>query len=367
MKKILLLLAFLLTFTLSSCNINKLDYHDFSDHSLPSYAATEYASHNRHILYYYDSNDESSNDIKDEILSFFDEFELLEFYFLDTNKITTETSLFGAYDSEPVIFVISSNEVYKEYRGLTQIREFIVEYSNIEFDYDLFEDQHLTTYEEVLNIESDSYILYYYLNNCPYCIQTKPYFLPWAFTKNVEDIYFMEGSSVQNADVLPTELIVLNSGTPILVLMSNGEFTNEFYSGTDSVLGYINEVGTDKIIPDIMNLEYTDFLYNHIDYTETLTITDELHFEYYYSPFCAHCNYIKTDILYFLNRYSDIEYYLIDTSSANGTVKIDSFIGTPSLYVVYNGEVIDEYIGSQAIPQFIIGYKNGSIDYSEYK
>lgn len=236
-----------MSLTLSSCNIFKLDYGNFSDQTLTSYYQTETISNNRYVLYYFDSTDESSENIKQEILSFFEDFDLLEYYFLDTSTIESEESMFGEYISEPIVYVISSNQVLEEYKGETQIIEFIGTYSSIEFDYDLFESQHLSTYEEVLNIEDDLYILYYYLNNCPYCMETKPYFLPWAFTKNVENIYFMEGSSVPNADQLPTELIVLNSGTPILVLMSNGKFANELYSGTEDVLNYINTIADGEI------------------------------------------------------------------------------------------------------------------------
>ncbi len=248
MKKVITFLVFILVLTLSSCNVFKLSYSDFEAQTLNSYHQSETVSNNRYILYYYDSTDEKSEEVREDILGFFKEFSALDFYLLDTSNIDNETSIFGVYESEPVVYIISSQKVLEEYKGSKAINEFIVNYSNIEFEYDLFEVQHITTYEEALNIKSDLYILYYYLDNCPYCIETKPHFLPWAFTKNVEDIYFMEGSSVPNADQKPTELIVLNSGTPILVLMSNGKFANELYSGTDDVLGFIERIGDGDIV-----------------------------------------------------------------------------------------------------------------------
>lgn len=243
MKRVILFLLIISTLTLSSCNVFKLDYTNFSDQSLNSYYHSEIISNNKYILYYYDSTDEKSEQIKPEILSFFEDFKDLDFYLLDTSEIQSEVSEFGEYKSDPIVYIISSNKVLEKYEGESEINEFILEYGSIEYEYSLFEDQHLYTYDEVLNIEDDLYILYYYLNNCPYCMETKPHFLPWAFTKNVENIYFMEGSTVPNADQLPTELIVLNSGTPILVLMSNGKFANELYSGTEDVLRYINTIG----------------------------------------------------------------------------------------------------------------------------
>jgi hypothetical protein len=259
--------------------------------------------------------------------------------------------------------VISSQKVLEEYIGSTEINEFIIQYSNIEFDYSLFESQHLTSYEEVLAIENDSYILYYYLDSCPHCIASKPSVLPWAFTKSVEDIYFMEGSTVPNADQLPTELIILNSGTPILVLMTNGKFADEFYSGKEDVLNYIDSIGDGDIH---LSYSYDDFEANHIDFFETMSITSDLHFEYYYSPICSHCNLIKGQLLNFFYDLEDIPFYLINTSEANGVVKIPGFRGTPALYILKDNVVVGEYIGSLAIPEFIDDYYSGDFDINDY-
>ncbi|WP_158497943.1 thioredoxin family protein [Candidatus Izimaplasma bacterium HR1] len=343
-----------------------VSYSDFEEQSLNSYYQSETISNNRYVLYYYDSSDEASKEIQKEILKFFKDFELLDFYLLDTSTLELEVSNFGLY-SEPVIYIISSNRVYEEYKGITAISEFIVEYSNIEFDYDLFEAQHISSYEEILAIENESYILYYYLDSCPHCIASKPYMLPWAFTKSAEDIYFMEGSTVPNADQKPTELIILNSGTPILVLMSNGKFANEFYSGKKDVLNYIDEVGDGDIIAKELLLDYDEFDEFSIDYFDTLTISDNLHFEYFYSPYCSHCEAIKQELLLFLDGLVNIDFYLIDTSTADGVSKISSFRGTPSLFIVNDNEVVAEYVGSLDIPNFIENYINGEIDLSIYE
>ena len=352
-----------MSLTLSSCNVFTKSYDDFEAQTLNSYYQSETISNNRYVLYYYDSTDEKSDEIKEDILSFFKDFEALDFYLVDTSKIETETSTFGGYETEPIVYVISSQKVLEEYSGITEINEFILNYSNIEFDYDLFEAQHLFTYEDVLNIESDLYILYYYLNNCPFCMETKPYFLPWAFTKSVEDIYFMEGSTVPYADQKPTELIVLNSGTPILVLMSNGKFANEFYSGTDDVLGFIDKI-TDGDIHKA--LDYGDFTDSHIDYYDTMDITTDLHFEYYYSPTCAHCELIKDQILFFFDNLDEAPFYLINTAEADGTPRVPGFTGTPSLYIIKDKVVVGQFEGSEEIPEFLGKYQQGEIDLDTY-
>ncbi len=367
MKKIILLLIVVSVIALTGC-AQKLDYTDFESERVTTYYGSETISNNRYVLYYYNSEDDNSAEIKQEILSFFDGFDTLEYYLLDTSSIETESSNFGEYDGEPIVYIVSSNQVLEVYTGISEVREFIVKYSNIEFEYDLFEDQHVTTYEEILSIENDSYILYYYLDNCPYCIKAKPDVLPWAFTKSVEDIYFMEGSSILGADNLPTELIILNSGTPILVLMSNGEFADEYYSGDEPVVEYINSVGTGDIIPETMDFDYHDFSEHALDdYGDTLTISDNLHFEYYYSPYCGDCNSVKFKVLNFFNDLVNVEFYIINTTEADGIPKIPGFGGGPALYLVNDNEVVEEYIGAVQIPDFIKAYKNGEVDLSVYE
>ena len=57
----------------------------------------------------------------------------------------------------------------------------------------------------------------------------------------------MNGATVSGSGTLPTELIILNSGTPILAVMTNGEFADEYYSGTTQVLEYIGLSGMGDI------------------------------------------------------------------------------------------------------------------------
>lgn len=364
MRKLIFTLIFILSLTLSGCKFFETDYASFKDYHLDKYTYALHQSDNRYVLYVYNSVDEGSDTVKDDILHFFDDFTDLEFYLLDHNESTGSDANLPLYDGEPVVYIISNNKIYEEYKGSEAISDFIVTYSEIEFDYDLFEAQHVTTYEEVLNYDNDSYILYYYFNNCPYCIAAKPEFLPWAFTKSAEDILFMEGSTVQHADQLPTELIILNSGTPILVLMSNGKFMDEFYSSTDPVLEYINTVGSDMIIPEVSRFEYTDFEeYQASSVLDSLSITEDLHFEYYYSETCKYCIMVKEKLLLFADV-APYDVYFFDTHVVGGSIPIDGFIGTPTLYLVKDGHVVEEYIGLYEIPKVINEYMNRTEDFS---
>ena len=57
----------------------------------------------------------------------------------------------------------------------------------------------------------------------------------------------MNGAEVTDPDNIPTELIILNSGTPILLLMSNGVFLDEYYSGEEDVRTYITTIGDGEL------------------------------------------------------------------------------------------------------------------------
>lgn len=252
MKQIFFLIVLLVTtFTLSACGDAglDLDYSDFPENTMTSYAALEQIPNKRYIAYYYSDTCSHCAVIKQDILNFFYNFDELPFYMLNIS-ITDDFSSLDEFGGTPTVFVMADGEVVDAYIGSIDIADFIEEYSDfdtISLEYNLFEPQHIFSYEDALNIEKDSYILYYYLRDCPHCQRTKPDFLKWAIKRDVDEIYFMDGATVSDPDNIPTELLILNSGTPILVVMTNGKFADEYYSGTEEVLEYINRIGEDPI------------------------------------------------------------------------------------------------------------------------
>jgi len=255
MKYLIFIIISLMTFTLSSCDLFKestYEYEDYTDQVLTSHSEAENISNNRYIVYYYETSSEPCKEVKQDILSFFDEFDLIDFYILDTGLASDISNILEVND-EPSIIIFSDNQVLESYIGLTQVKSFINKYENIELDYDYFSEQHVTNYQDVLDVNNDVYILYYYLENCPYCMAVKGDFLKFAISKSVGDIFFMNGALVNDPDNIPTELTILNSGTPILVIMSNGEFANEYYSGKDAVLEYISRIGKSDITTDYVS------------------------------------------------------------------------------------------------------------------
>ncbi len=251
MKKLILILSLLLLFTLTACVEEEkiFEYEEFSDITLLSHSEAESKSNNKYIVYYYQELCSHCQDVKQEILGFATTFTAIDFYILDAARVMDNSSL-EEFIGTPTVFVFSGTEVVESYIGGPRVRDFIEKYGNLELDYSDFEYQHLTTYQDILDIEYDTYHVYYYLDTCPNCITIKNQLLQWAYTKNIDQIYFMNGSNVVDPDNLLTELQILGSGTPLLIVMSNGIFTDEYYLGKDDIISYIELNGNNDITQD---------------------------------------------------------------------------------------------------------------------
>lgn len=228
------------------------EYSDFPDNVLTSYEDAETIEDVRYVIYYYGKNCGHCLNVKQDVLQFFSTFEMLPFYILETQD-TPDVTSFDEFRGTPTVFVVGDGVVLDQYVGAIDVYEFFDNYQDIEsvpLDYTHFDAQHLSTYDQALEIESDAYLIYYYLDDCPHCIAAKDDLLEWAFLRDIGDLYFMNGAQVSGSGTIPTELIILNSGTPILVVMTNGEFADEYYSGTTEVLEYIGLIGMGEITTD---------------------------------------------------------------------------------------------------------------------
>ena len=177
-------------------------------------------------------------DDEPDILEFFEDFETLPFYIFDI-FYAHDYSTLDEFVGTPTVFVFSGGVIIETYVGSIQVREFIALYGELDLTYDTFDNQHLNSYQEILDIENETYLVYYYIENCPNCIAIKDRVLSWAFTKNIDNMFFMNGSTITDPDNVPTELQILKTGTPLLIVMSNGIFTEEYYLGQDDILEYL--------------------------------------------------------------------------------------------------------------------------------
>ena len=358
-----MVLLLILTLTLSACS--NPDYSAFTESKMNSYYLSETKSNNRYILYYYNSEDETSNSVREEIVNFFESFDKLPYYTLDTRLIKTETSSFGGYDNEPIIYVVSEGTPYETYTGKEEIETFISNYSNIELSYDTFESQHISDVSELLEINEDTYLVFVYFESCTLTKEIEEDLLNWFYTKPASQVYFIDLYDPELVHLGDFEFIANSS--PQLFVFSNGEYTEEKYVGKVEIPEYIEEVGNSDLIAKNRIIEYSYFDDKHLtSYLDTLTISDNAHLEYYYSPYCSHCNAIKLEILNFFKNNPEIEVFFINTAEATGTPQIENFTGTPSLSLVRNNLEVSRFVGTIEIRTFIDDYMGDLVDLETY-
>ena len=151
-------------------------------------------------------------------------------------------------------------------------------------------------------------------------------------------------------------------------LSNFGEYKDEpiLYLVIDNVV-----LETYKSVDGITNFfeRYTELSYSLFEdskasnLNQSLLISDDLHFEYYYSESCSHCKLVKPDLLYFFLEHKELDFYLFDVGELGWGVTIEGFLGTPTLYVIDDNEILLTYVGPVEIQSFIDGYNQGIITF----
>lgn len=353
-------LLILLALTLSSCHKAELDYTDFDEYMQDNYYLAETKENKRYILYYFSQNCSHCRDVKQEVLAFFQSYELTDFYILDISADSVrDVSRYDEFVGTPSLFFIADGEVIKEYVGNNEIREFLSESSEEELILDMLSLQSLDNTAEIINIIDNHYLIYYYNQDSDTDI-TNP-FLDFAFSRGSNDVYF-----VNYDDAILTEPFLNFENGPILLEMSYGEIMNE-YEGND-ILSYINTLDNKPLNTYHVNqeleeeiksrvLDYNSFSDRMIfDFDQALLVDNHLHYEYFYSPFCSNCGTVKEAILSFFYD-TEVPFYIFDVSQTTGTVP-EGLLGVPTLWVVDYNEVIETYVGSLEILEFLDAENN---------
>lgn len=214
-------------------------------------------------------------------------------------------------------------------------------------DYTVF-SRSLSTYEESETIEEELYAVYYYDSTDSRSNDVYESFYTAYKLFDTFNLYVLDTAELVNSTSVFGEYI----DKPIIYLVRDNKVEKTF-SGEEGVSDFFQKYTT---------LEYTLFEDQMIkDVNQSLFVSDNIHFEYYYSKICSHCRTVKPDLLYFFLLNEDLEFYLFDLGELNGDVTIEGFRGTPTLYVIKDNEVIETYIGSLEIPEFIEAYNKGLI------
>ncbi len=223
-----------------------------------------------------------------------------------------------------------------------------VDIKDLVIDYSVFDV--LASYEETSSITDTAYALYYYDSTNPNSDEYYEMFYRSYFVFDTINIYVIDVALLQN-DISDFGIY---EGIPMIKLIKDDDVL-ESYVGYEEI---------EEFFLEYSELDYSIFEDNMItDAMKSSTLSDGLYFEYYYSVYCSHCKLVKNELLGFFYFHDDLDVFLFDTSSINTNPQVEGFQGTPTLYVFKDNQVIAEYVGSEAIPEFIEGYNDGTITF----
>ena len=160
MKKFLIICLLLL---LTACEEEENDGYDYED--LDNVQVTSYMEgetiEERYVLYYYSETCPACNNVKQEIIPFFMDFELLDVYLLNVGDMM-DVSLFTEFVGTPSLFVIDgSKNLYETYIGSDRVREFMDKYEDFNVDMSDLSNSEILSLDDYQSLEGSIYTLVY--------------------------------------------------------------------------------------------------------------------------------------------------------------------------------------------------------------
>ncbi len=337
MKKLLLLLTIAFSLALTACQ-KEYDYSDFEKEQINSHLQAETKNEDFYFVYYYSDDCVYCNDVKQDILTFFDSLNGVSYYMLNVDEATDE-SAFSQYRGTPTVLVVAGNEVVSTYESKLGIEDFIFEYSDFDvadyLSYSMFD--HIYSFDDVETQEEGTYYVYFYHPDCGYCKLIEKQVLNYA---NEEPdglkVYLLNGQDLPNY-ANPYSI----TGTPSIIYVEDNEFVVKG-SGTTSVL-------------DMLNIHMSDYdEFDHLSsFSEVETQAEGTYLVYYYSVSCGYCNQIKEEVLDFAeSNDANMKVYFINAAEvpSQGSYNIT---GTPSLLYIVDNEFEDKISGAYDVPEFL--------------
>jgi len=157
MKK-LLIICLLLLLTACEEENDGYDYEDLDNVQVTSYLEGE-TMEEKYVLYYYSETCPACNNVKQEIIPFFMDFDLLDVYLLNVGDMM-DVSLFTEFVGTPSLFVIDgAKNLYETYIGADRVREFMVKYEDFKVDMSYLSSSEVRSLEDYQSLEESTYTL----------------------------------------------------------------------------------------------------------------------------------------------------------------------------------------------------------------
>lgn len=114
----------------------------------------------KYVLYYYSETCPGCNSVKQEIIPFFMNFDVLDVYLLNVADMV-DVSVFTEFIGTPSVFIIDgSKTLYETYIGVDEVRMFMDKYQAFDFSLELFSSELVTTLEAYQGKEAKYTFLY---------------------------------------------------------------------------------------------------------------------------------------------------------------------------------------------------------------
>ena len=163
MKKLLILCMVLILSACDNEEVETYDYDDLGAVQVSSYMEGE-TKDEKYILYYYSETCPGCNSVKQEVIPFFMDFDLLNVYLLNTGEMF-DVSLFTEFIGTPSLFIIDgSKTLYETYIGVDRVREFLERYDDIPIDMSLLNGLDVVSLEDYQNKENARSYTFLYSN-----------------------------------------------------------------------------------------------------------------------------------------------------------------------------------------------------------
>ena len=160
MKKFLIICLLLLLTACEEEENDGYDYEDLDNVQVTSYMEGE-TMEEKYVLYYYSETCPACNNVKQEVIPFFMDFDLLEVYLLNVGEMM-DVSLFTEFVGTPSLFVIDgAKNLYETYIGADRVREFMVEYEDFRVDMSHLSSSEVLSLEDYQSLEEGTYTLLY--------------------------------------------------------------------------------------------------------------------------------------------------------------------------------------------------------------
>ncbi len=215
----------------------------------------------------------------------------------------------------------------------------------VPLEYSDFQDHQETEMDVVIQPETEEYFVYMYDSSSD-SDEMKSSVL--GFLQNVQTVpfYIMDLETVEYNDEFGTIT------DPTMLVFVNGSL-KEKYSGVDLLEEFIKRYG------NVDDTDYKHFISSTVySYRELESMDHEKYIAYYYSDSCSHCQEVKSDILNFLKDFDEMPYYFLDVAEAPDQTSTTIFRGTPTLFVIENNTIIEVYVGSVEVREFIELYSD---------